>query len=467
MKLQFFGAAGTVTGSMHLVEVGGRRLLLDCGLYQGPRKQAFEINRNLPFDAKSIDAVVISHAHIDHTGNLPSLVRAGYRGPIYATDATRDLSACMLPDSARLQVSDVRTVNKQRLRTGQRPFEPLYTPEDAARAVRQFAAVNYERPFEPLPGVVGRFFDAGHILGSASVLLELTENGRTRRLLFSGDIGRAGTPILRDPTIVPGADVIIMESTYGDRRHAPPTDTQALIIDAVQTVARERGTLIVPAFAVGRTQEVVYRLNELWDAGQLPPLPVYVDSPLAVDVTAVYRNHPECYDDEVLAAMHASADHDVFGFDRLRYVRSAEESKKLNSLSEPAIIVSASGMCEGGRVLHHLRNHIEQPNTTILFVGYQAENTLGRRILNGAEFVPIMGRDYRLRAQVRRAEGLSGHADCDELLQWAVQTQQRGHVDHVYLVHTETGPAEAFANSLRTAGLPNVTVPKRGEGFEL
>lgn len=339
--------------------------------------------------------------------------------------------------------------------------------EDAAQAVQQFVAIGSGRSFEPLSGVTARYFDAGHMLGSASVLLEMREGPRQRNLLFSGDIGRPNTPILRDPMIVPGAEMIIMESTYGDRRHAPTVETRGVLLDAAQRTLGSRGKLIIPAFAVGRTQEVVYHLNQLWDAGQLPALPVYVDSPLAANATAVYRAHPECYDAEVFELLANSSDRDVFGFKQLRYVRSVDESKALNTLHDPAIIVAASGMCEGGRVLHHLKNHIEQPNTTVLFAGFQAEHTLGRRILDGAEFVPILGREYRVAAQIRRAEGLSAHADCDELQSWAVRTQEKGKVQQVLLVHGEPGPAETLAATLATAGLPNVSVPQRGQMVQL
>ena len=467
MKLQFWGAARTVTGSMHLVEVGGRRLLLDCGLYQGNRKQAFEINRNFPFDVKSIDAVVISHAHIDHTGNLPTLVHAGYTGPIFATDATRDLAAHMLADSARIQQSDVVYINKVRNRQGQKPFEPLYRVEDAAAAIKQFVAIGYGRSFDPIPGVSARYFDAGHMLGSASVLLEMSEGARRRNLLFSGDIGRPNTPILRDPMIVPGAELIIMESTYGDRRHAPVTETRGVLLQAAQDTLGSRGKLIIPAFAVGRTQEIVFHLNQLSDAGQLPALPVYVDSPLAANVTEVYRAHPECYDAELFELLSNSDDRNVFGFKQLRYVRSVDESKALNTLNDPAIIVAASGMCEGGRVLHHMKNHIGQSSTTVLFAGFQAQHTLGRRILDGAEIVPILGREYKVAAKIQKAEGLRSHADCDELQSWAVRTQEKGKVEQVFLVHGEPIPAETLAATLTAAGLPNVSVPPRGQVVDL
>jgi metallo-beta-lactamase family protein len=467
MEVQFWGAAREVPGSMHLLHVGGRRVLLDCGLYQGHRKHAFERNRNFPFEPSSIDAVILSHAHIDHSGNLPTLVRAGFKGRIYATPATRDLCQFMLVDSAHIQKSDVRYVNRRRKRQGQRPFEPLYQIGDARKALGRFRAVHYGRAFEPVPGVRATFVDAGHILGSASVVLDLTEGSRTRRLVFSGDIGRRGLPILRDPQIPRGADYVIMESTYGDREHEPPSRAREYLRQFAQSTFESGGKLLVPSFALGRTQEIVYGMNQLWESGELAPLDVFVDSPLAIDLTEVYGKHPECYDGEMLEAMANDTDGDPLGFRRLRYVRSAEESKSLNTRKGPAIIVAASGMCEGGRILHHLLNHVGKPSTTVLFVGYQAQHTLGRRLLEGEREVRVLGVPVEVRARIERADAYSAHADRTGLLDWAGAARERGQVLQYFLVHGEPDSAEALASDLRSAGTADVQVPERGSTFPL
>jgi metallo-beta-lactamase family protein len=467
MQIQFWGAARTVTGSMHLLSANGHNLLLDCGLVQGKRKEAFEINRNLPFDAGEIDAVILSHAHIDHSGNLPSLVKAGFTGRIYATSATRDLLAYMLLDSAHIQESDVAYVNKIRRRQGKRLFEPLYTQQDAADTMPHFISVEYDHPFEPVPGVRVHFRDAGHILGSAIVVIDVEEGQRRSRLLFSGDLGRKGLPILRDPQTVDDVDCLIMESTYGNRRHEAASQAKEMLRGIVQESYDRRGKLLIPSFAVGRTQEIVYHLDRLSESGQLPAIDVFVDSPLAANVTEVFRLHPECYDDEIRNAMLHEADGNAFGFNRLRYVRGVEESKQLNTLKMPAIIISASGMCEAGRILHHLKNNIEDPRTTILFVGYQAENTLGRKLLDGQSPVPIFGEDYRVNAQIKRIEGYSAHADRDELLDWSASIRSQGKLRRVFLVHGEEESIQALAEGLRAQGVSPVDIPERGQVFEL
>jgi len=467
MKIQFWGAAQTVTGSMHLLEVSGRRVLLDCGLYQGRRKQAFEQNKNLPFAAADIDAVVLSHAHIDHSGNLPSLVKSGFDGCIYSTSATRDLCAYMLLDSAHIQENDVRFVNKRRKRQGKKLFEPLYTKADAIETLEKFQTVDYDRAFEPVPGMAVRFRDAGHILGSAIVILDVNENGRQLRLLFSGDIGRKGLPILRDPRAAEGVDYVIMESTYGAREHETDGDAGELLRKTVEDVSARGGKLLIPAFAVGRTQEIVYRLNKLQETGSLPDIDVFVDSPLAVNATDVFRLHPECYDAEYREAMLADSDHDPLSFAGLRYLRSAEQSKKLNTYKRPAVIISASGMCEGGRILHHLRNHAVNSNAIVLFVSFQAEHTLGRKIMDGKSPVSIYGEEYEIRADVRKAEGYSAHADRSGLLRWASRVQGAGNVKRFFLVHGEEEGLLSLAEGLHEQGAMDVQIPKRGEVFEL
>ncbi|MDT8437160.1 MAG: MBL fold metallo-hydrolase [Gemmatimonadota bacterium] len=467
MRLEFWGAAREVTGSMHLLQVGSRKVLVDCGMYQGRRKGAFERNRNLPFDAASVDAVLLTHAHLDHAGNLPSLVRSGFRGAIWSTRATADLCGTMLADSAHIQESDVRYVNRRRRRQGKRPFEPLYTAADVRRTMRLFEGTDYGAWFEPVPGVRARFHDAGHILGSASIEVEASEGSRTVRIAFSGDVGRKGLPILRDPEVPAGADYVVLESTYGNRHHEPPSRAKEFLLDCARSACEKGGKLLIPSFALGRTQEIVYRLNQLWEEGALPQIDVFVDSPLAINVTEAFQRHPECWDREMLETRDTDSDGDPLGFRRLRYVREAEESKTLNTRKGPAIIIAASGMCEAGRILHHLLNHAGKPNTTILFVGYQAEHTLGRRILEGKSPVPVFGEEVEIRARVERADAYSAHADREELLAWAERARETGSVQRYFLVHGEPESAEALAGGIRAGGAAPVEVPERGAGFEL
>ena len=467
MQLRFLGAARTVTGSMHLLEVNGRRLLLDCGLAQGRRKEAFELNRNLLFDPAALDAVLLSHAHIDHSGNLPSLPRRGFTGKIYCTPATRDLAGYMLLDSAHIQESDVAYVNKRRARQGKQLFEPLYARNDAEAVLRHFAAVDYEQTFEPIPGVRAQFLDAGHILGSAVVVLDLEENGRRVRLAFSGDLGRNGHPFLRTPQVPEKTDFLILESTYGNRLHEPIEEGDQVFLQLVAETFQKSGKLLIPAFALGRTQELVYRLNRAAEAGTCPPIDVFVDSPLAVNLTEVFRLHPECFNVGVLDQMEREPDHDPLGFPRLRYVRSVEESKQLNAREAPAVIISASGMCESGRILHHLSNHIGKRHTTVLFVGFQAQHTLGRRLLDGLSPVLIFGEPRRVRARIKQIGSYSAHADRDELLAWAAAVQKGGALKRVFLVHGEEASAFALADGLHKQGGENVEVPQRGQAFDL
>jgi metallo-beta-lactamase family protein len=465
MKLDFWGAAKTVTGSMHLVEADGHRLLLDCGLFQGRRQEARERNEQLPFEASTIDAVVLSHAHIDHSGNLPTLVKNGFQGCIYATSATRDLCSAMLRDSATIQESDAQFVNKRNAEKGLPPVEPLYTVEDAVSALHLFHAVDYDHPIDVLPGVRLTYRDAGHILGSASVALDVTEDSCVTRLAFTGDVGRKGAAILRDPAVIERADVLITESTYGGRHHGPMGQAREKLAQVVGETARRGSVLIIPSFAVGRTQDIVYHLHELFEAGAIPTLPVYVDSPLAINVTEVFRQHPECYDEET--HQHMLHDHhtDPFGFSRLIYVRDVEDSKKLNNLQEPAVIISASGMCEAGRILHHLRNHIADPRTTVLFVGYQAENTLGRKLVDGDKVVRIFGEEHPVEATIEKIDGYSAHADEEEMLEFIGAIAQRPR--RAFVVHGEPDATRAFAAGLSGLGISSVTVPERGQQFEV
>jgi len=423
LQLQFWGAARTVTGSMHLLQVNEHRLLMDCGLYQGKRSQAFERNRNFPFDVQGLDALILSHAHIDHSGNIPTLVKQGYRGPIYATPATYDLCGAMLLDSAHIQVSDATYANKKRARKGEAPVEPLYDRDDAVASLHHFVASGYGQSVEVGPGVRLTYRDAGHILGSALTVLDMDESGQRTRLLFTGDLGRKNLPILRDPQVVSGVDVLLIESTYGNRDHEPPEEAEDRLRRVINRTYRRAGKVIIPAFSVGRTQEIVYALHRLTEARAIPPLPIYVDSPLSANVTEIFRLHPECYDEALSDFVIANGHRDPFGFSRLTYVRDVEESKRLNTLREPAVIISASGMCEAGRILHHLKNNIEDRRNTILFVGFQAEHTLGRYILEGHKTVKIFGEKYQVRADVKSIDGYSAHADRTELLRYVCRRE--------------------------------------------
>jgi metallo-beta-lactamase family protein len=464
MQLSFWGAAQTVTGSMHLLQVNGQRILLDCGLYQGKRSLSYERNLHFPFDPASIDVVILSHAHIDHSGNLPNLVKQGFRGSIWSTPATRDLCVAMLQDSGYIQEQDAAYVNRKRVRDGLPPVEPLYTKRDALEAIKQFISINYHRPFFPAAGVTATFLDAGHILGSAIVVLDIVEGEQQRRLVFSGDLGRHEMAILRDPELVTNADFLIMESTYGNRRHETRDEARQVLRQVIVEAHKRRGKVIIPAFAVGRTQELVYALNQLSEAQKIPSLDIYVDSPLAVDVTEIFRAHPECYDEETLALLQEARN--PFGFKRLTYVRDVEDSKRLNFLRDSAVIISASGMCESGRILHHLKNNIEDGDNTILFSGFQAENTLGRRILDGNRRVRIFGEEYDVRARVARVEGYSAHADSEELRVWASYLD-RERLQRIFLVHGEQEAALGLSGLLHKQGFRAVEIPERGQSFEL
>jgi metallo-beta-lactamase family protein len=464
MKLQFFGAVQTVTGTMHLLTVNGSRILLDCGLFQGKRQESFERNRHLPFDASTIDTLVLSHAHIDHSGNIPSLVKSGFAGNIYATPATRDLCSAMLRDAGHIQEYDAYYVNKKRAKKGLPPVEPLYTVEDATYSLRNFISVGYGRTIQVAPGVMLTFHDAGHILGSAIVALDIEENGQKNRLVFTGDLGREGMPILKDPQSVPEVDYLIIESTYGDRLHDPIETVGKDLRNVIVDTYHKGGKVIVPAFSVGRTQELVYALHHLTEARQIPDVPIFVDSPLSVNVTEIFRLHPECYDEEVNEFLTETEQRDPFGFHRLTYVRSVERSKELNFLREPAVIISASGMCEAGRILHHLKNNIEDSRNTILIVGWQAPHTLGRRLVEKQPVVKIFGEEYKLKATVKSISGFSAHADRNELLSYA-QTLDPSRLRAAFVVHGEEAASEALAEGLRNLGIGRVVVPHLGDEF--
>jgi metallo-beta-lactamase family protein len=456
VNLEFHGAARTVTGSRHLLTANGHRVLLDCGLFQGRREESDRLNRHFGFDPEQVEAVVMSHAHIDHSGALPSLVKRGFRGRVHGTLATADLMEVMLRDSAMIQEKDVEFLNKRRHRQGESPKEPLYVREDAERAIKQVEGHPYHRAIPVVPGVTATFYDAGHILGSAIVVLDLQEQGVKKILIFTGDLGRNNLPILRDPEIPPEADALIIESTYGDREHDPVERVEEKLALLINRVFARKGKLIIPAFAVGRTQELVYAISRLLRSNRIPGCSVYVDSPLAVNVTEIFRRHPETYDAEIQKVLHDTGD--PFGFQLLEYVRTVEESKRLNEKEGPFLVISASGMAEAGRILHHLRNGIGDPRNVVLIVGYQAENTLGRRLVENAPEVRIFGEVVERRAEVVVMNEFSAHADKNELMTW-VQGMNRKPAK-AFVVHGDERQSLPFAERLKLdAGIPEVHVP--------
>lgn len=468
MKITFNGAVRTVTGSQHLLEVNGKTIMLDCGLFQGKRKESFEMNRSDSCSGKDIDFLVLSHAHIDHSGRIPCLVKNGFKGDIFCTSATRDLCSIMLMDSASIQEKDVEYVNRRRQKQGKKLFEPLYTKADAARAMNQFVGLSYNRPHQLFPGISLTLVDAGHMLGSAHVILEIDEHsGQKRRLVFSGDIGRPDIPIIRDPVpISDGADILIMESTYGNRLHPDYPESEKELERIVNETFSRGGSLLIPAFAVGRTQQLVYALHKLHSDGAIPDLPIFIDSPLATRTTDVFRLHPEVYDDEIREFLLTDDDNNPFGFGRLQYTQSVEESKALNSLKTPAIIISSSGMLEGGRILHHLRNRIGDPRNTILFTSWQAPNTLGRRLVEKERLVRIYGEEFEVHARVEVLTGFSGHADKAGLMDFVRVMKKKP--QQAFIVHGEDEAATSLAEALRNElGLANVVIPDVMQSFEV
>jgi metallo-beta-lactamase family protein len=466
MDIEFFGAVRTVTGSQHLLSINGSKILLDCGLYQGSRKQTYQRNEHLPFDASTVDVLILSHAHIDHSGNIPNLVKSGFQGDIICTYATRDLCSIMLRDSAKIQKYDVEYLNKKRKRKGLSPIEPIYTAEDVVESLKHFIGLGYERPYQVMPGIKLTFFDAGHILGSAMVVLDIEdkETKKDVRFVFSGDLGRPNRPILRDPTFIEEADILLVESTYGNRYHEATEAATDKLEKVVNTTCKRGGKLIVPSFAIGRTQELVYGLHRLVENRDISPnLPVYVDSPLAIDATGIYRLHPEAYNENVFEFIANDVHGDPFGFDMMSYTRTTRQSKELNFLQEPAVIISASGMCEAGRILHHLKNNVEDPKNTILIVGWQAPDTLGRRIVEKQPRVRIFGEEYDLRAEVVTLNGLSAHADRRELLEWTGHFRKKA--KNTFIVHGEEEASFALAGGLEEQGYLDVNVPVLGQRF--
>ncbi len=466
MKVTFHGAAHGVTGSKHLLEVNGKRILLDCGMFQGKRKESRERNATFPFEPTSIDALILSHAHIDHSGNIPRLVKDGYDGPIYTTFATKDFCNYMLLDSAYIQEREAAYINKKKRKKGEPMVEPDYTQEDVIDALHLFHGVPYKRAQQIFPGIKVTLFEAGHILGSAVVFLEIDdeEDGKHKTLLFTGDLGRKNLPILRDPHQVEKADYLITECTYGNRYHEAITDIADKMADIVTNTIQRGGKLIIPAFSLGRTQEIVYTLHHLFDQGEIPhDLPIIVDSPLSGNVTEVFRGHVMDFDEEARNEFLRNQDN-PFGFGRLHYTRNVEESKALNDSRVPMIIISASGMCEHGRILHHLKNNIEDPKNGVLIVGYMAQHTLGRKLVEKQKEVNIFGEPHQVRAEINVVDAFSAHADRSDLLDYILKVKN---LKQTFLVHGEEEQANALRDALEENGLKNIEYPFPGDSFDL
>jgi metallo-beta-lactamase family protein len=453
MYLEFAGADQEVTGSCHLLTVGSARIALDFGLFQGRRQESRRKNMTLPETALTLDSVLLSHAHIDHSGRLPVLARNGYRGTIWTTPATRDLCAVMLADSAKIQEADADFMTRRHREV----VPPLYTAEDAYKAVRLMQSIPYEREFEPARGIRARFVDAGHILGSASVVLDCREDGSERRVVFSGDIGRTGLAIISDPVPPEGADVVIMESTYGSRVHDSVAGSRQQLAAVVRLTASRGGRVLIPAFALGRTQEILVQLHSLVRAGEIPAIPIFIDSPLATNVTAVFDLHRDLFDQSEPFIRETE---EPLQFPMVRYTRSVAESKALNSAQGPMIVIAASGMAEAGRILHHLAHGASDPRNTILIVGFQAEHTLGRRIVERRPIIKVFGEEIPLRAQVSVLNGYSAHADRNELLSWLEAVRSKSpKLTKVFLVHGEPEAQAALSDDIRKMGIETDAPP--------
>lgn len=465
-ELTFQGAAQTTTGSMHIVDINGKRILLDCGLYQGHRKEAFEKNRKLAVDPSTVDAVLLSHAHIDHSGNLPSLIRAGYRGPIYTMEATRDLCLPMLHDCAYIHQHDVEIVNRRRQAEGKTLFEPLYTEPDVVQTLSQMIGVPYRKTIDLGNQIQATFYNAGHILGSS--LVEITArqpNNSQRRLLFSGDLGQPGQPIIPPPDILPSPDILLVESTYADREHPPRANVAARLRDYIIDIIQQKSKLIIPAFSVGRTQQLLFFLNGLLREGKIPQVPIYVDSPLSYKATQVYAKHTDCYGENASRLIRQGVD--LFRMPGLEYLTTSDQSKALNTAKGPMIIIAASGMCEGGRILHHLQNNVGDPRNIILITGYQAEGTLGRRIVNLESPLKIFGEEFELQARVHTINALSAHADRVALREWVRAMNPEGRIRHTFAVHGELEKVQAMCQILREEGYHNPKAPAPGSKYRV
>ena len=464
MKIKFLGAAREVTGSKHLVVTrSGKKIVLDCGMYQGKGMETDSLNRTLGFNPEDIDHIILTHAHIDHSGLIPYVYKLGFRGSVVCTNATRDLCSIMLADSGYIQEHDTYTHNKQRMRKGWEPLEPIYTKQDALDCMELFIGVPYDRKFRIDENIKVLFTNTGHMLGSGVASLEITEDGRTQILAYTGDIGRPANRILSKPKGFPQADILITESTYGDRLHKDTQESEDELLNIVrETCVNKGGKLIIPSFAVGRTQELVYSLNNFFNAGKLPRIDIYVDSPLAVNATDIFRLHPECFNNDILDVMQK--DPDPFGFNSLYYIKSTEDSKRINKLKQPCVVIAASGMMEAGRIKHHLANGISDPKNTILAVGYCSPRTLGARILRGESPVSIHGVSYEVKAEIRRLESFSGHGDYKEMLDY-LECQDKSKLKKVFIVHGEYESQKGYMKHMEDNGYNSIAIPSVGEEF--
>jgi metallo-beta-lactamase family protein len=467
MQIDFIGAAQTVTGSKHLIRTKHANVLLDCGMFQGRRKESIQNNQHLGVDARTLDAVILSHAHIDHSGALPLLVKQGFDGPIYTTPATRDLCAVMLEDAAMIQASDARFINKmiERDKADMEHVEPLYGEEDVLRVLERMIAVPYRRTVNVADGVRVTFYDAGHVLGSAISAIDVEEGGKTKRVVFTGDLGRKHMPILKDPEVIDGADALLTESTYGDRLHKPIAAMEDDLANVLERTYKRGGKVVIPSFALERAQEILYAINELKRRGRMPKMPIYVDSPLTVKITDIFRLHPECYDAETRALIRENRS--PFDFEEVRYVEDKEDSKAIDASPEPCVVISASGMCEAGRIVHHLKATIESEKNTVCIVGFQAPHTLGRRIVERRQRVKIFGVERDLRAEVVVMNGFSAHADQKDLVEYASDLAERGHLGRIALVHGELAAQHALIAKMKERGLKDVHAPPANTTLEV
>lgn len=465
MKITFYGAAQTVTGSCHMVEACGKKFLVDCGMFQGRLTEQIQNYEKFPFNINEVDFVILTHAHIDHSGRIPKLYKEGYKGTIYATSATMDLCGIMLPDSGHIQEKEIEWVNRKRQRAGKKPNEPMYTAQDGIDSLKLFKGVEYNQAVEICEGLSFKMIDAGHMLGSAIIEVSITEDGKTQKVVFSGDLGNTDMPIIKDPTYINGADYLIMESTYGDRLHGKMEDQSAEFIDIILTTIQRGGNIIIPSFAVGRTQEMLYEINRFAAmkglGDKLKHIPVYVDSPLAVNATKIFQENPEYYDDDALRYL-LKGDNPL-EFDNLHFITTADESKALNENPTPKIIISASGMCEVGRIKHHLKHNLYRPESTVLFVGYQAEGTLGKKIMSGEKLVKIFGEEIAVNAEIRTLDAFSGHADRDGLLTWVDKMEKKP--KEIFLVHGELPAQKSLKQNIYDKFNINTVIPALEESY--
>jgi metallo-beta-lactamase family protein len=467
MAIKFFshGACGEVTGSKHFLEIDGRRLQVDCGMFQGRRDETYRKNKQFPFDAGAVEALVLTHAHFDHSGALPILVKKGFQGNIHATSATRDIAQIILLDSAYIQKKDYEIIQEKSLKHPERnlvAYEPLYSAEEAVQPLRHFVTSDYHRPFRPMDGVTAEFFDAGHILGAAMVHLRI--NGKLS-IGFSGDLGRPGLPIIRDPETMPAMDYLVLEATYGNRLHKSIGMASAELAEIIHKAKARGGKIIIPAFTIERTQELIYLIHILQREGRIPVLPIFIDSPMAVNATAIFKIHPECFDEE-MNRLFVAENIDPFGFDNIRYVSSTQESKEINQFAGPAIIISASGMAESGRILHHLSRHVENPANIVAIVGFMAEHTLGRKLAERARTIKIFGRMFKVNAEIATLNAFSAHADYAEIGAW-LKKHDLGRLKRIFLVHGEADALKNMKKVLLEIGIPRVDIVRYGDEFAL